>query len=76
MAGQIGMFTRVTYNHKIIKLGKEEFKNILNFGDVKTDYVLVTGSVQGSAKRQLLITAPLRETKKQKKKNYEVLEIR
>ncbi|MFA5071491.1 MAG: 50S ribosomal protein L3 [Candidatus Pacearchaeota archaeon] len=76
MAGQIGMFSRVTYNHKIIKLGKEEFKNILNFGDVKTDYVLVTGSVQGPAKRQLLITAPLRETKKQKKKNYEVLEIR
>jgi len=76
MAGQIGMFTRVTYNHKIIKLGKEEFKNLLNFGDVKTDYIIVTGSVQGPAKRQLLITAPLRETRKQKKKNYEVLEIR
>ena len=76
MAGQIGMFSRVTYNHKILELGKEKFKNILNFGDVKTDYAIVAGSVQGPAKRQLLITAPLRETKKQKKKNYEVLEIR
>jgi large subunit ribosomal protein L3 len=76
MAGQIGMFTRVTYNHKILELGKEKFKNLKNFGDIKTDYVIITGSVQGPAKRQLLITAPLRETKKQKKKNYEVLEIR
>jgi large subunit ribosomal protein L3 len=76
MAGQLGMFTRVTYNHKILEIGKEKFKGIKNFGDIKTDYVVVAGSVQGPEKRQLLITAPLRETKKQKKKNYEVLEIR
>ena len=76
MAGQIGMFTRVTYNHKILEIGKEKFKNIKNFGDIKTDYVIVAGSVQGPEKRQLLLTAPLRETKKQKKKNYEVIELR
>ena len=78
MAGQLGMFTRVVYNSKILDLGKSEdkFKNIKNFGDVKTDYIIVTGSVQGPAKRQLLITAPLRESKKQTKKNYELLEIR
>ncbi len=76
MAGQIGMFTRVTNNHKIIKVGKGEIKNIENFGDIKTEYVIVTGSVQGPAKRQLLITAPLRETKKQKKKNYDLIELR
>lgn len=78
-AGQLGMFTRVIYNHKIIDLGKAEegkFKNIKNFGDVKTDYILVSGSVQGPAKRQLLMTQPLRQTKKQLKKNYELLEIR
>jgi len=78
MAGQLGMFTRAVYNNKIIDLGHSDgkFKNIKNYGDVKTDYVVVQGSVQGSAKRQLIITAPLRATKKQLKKNYELVELR
>ena len=78
MAGQLGMFTRVVYNNKILDLGKSEgkFKNIKNYGDINTDYIIVKGSVQGPAKRQLLITTPLRETKKTKKKNYELIEIR
>jgi len=79
-AGQLGMFTRVIYNNKIIGIGKAEnedkLKNIKNFGEIRTDYLLVTGSVAGPAKRQLLITVALRPTKKQSKKNYEVLEIR
>ncbi|MFH1325713.1 MAG: 50S ribosomal protein L3 [archaeon] len=78
MAGQLGMFTRVVYNNKIIDLGKtdEKFKGIKNYGDVKTDYLIVQGSVQGSVKRQLVATNPLRGTKKQLKKNYELLELR
>lgn len=80
MAGQLGMFTRAVYNNKIIKVGKsedkKELKNIHNFGDVKTDYIILRGSVQGPAKRQLLATYPLRETKKQSKKNYEFIELR
>jgi len=74
-AGQLGMFTRVIYNNKIIDLGKAEdkFKNLKNYGNVNNDYIIVAGSVQGSAKRQLLITAPLRETKKQSKKNFEFI---
>ncbi len=79
MAGQLGMFTRIVYNNKIMELGKStdrELKNIKNFGNVKTDYVIVQGSVQGPAKRQLLITSPLRGTKKQLKKSYELLELR
>jgi large subunit ribosomal protein L3 len=78
MAGQLGMFTRVVYNNMIVDLGKsdDKFKNIKNYGDVKTDYIIVRGSIQGPAKRQLLITAPLRETKKQKKKNYALEELR
>ncbi|MGD9275732.1 MAG: 50S ribosomal protein L3 [Candidatus Pacearchaeota archaeon] len=78
MAGQLGMFSRVVYNNKILEIGKNEdreLKSIKNFGDVKTDYVIVKGSVQGPAKRQLLITSPLRETKKTKKQDYEVLEV-
>ena len=80
MAGQIGMFTRIIYNNKIIDIGKSEnknwLKNIKNFGNIKTDYLIINGSVQGPSKRQLLLTAPLRKTKKQQKKNYEFIELR
>ncbi len=78
MAGQMGMFTRISYNKKIIEIkkqGENEIKNIKNFGNTKTDYMIVEGSVQGPAKRALVITAPLRETKKQKKKSYDFLEV-
>ncbi len=76
MAGQLGLFTRVHYNQKILSLGKSEdlkegLKGIKNYGDIKTDYLIVSGSVQGPSKRQILMTAPLRESKFQKKKNYE-----
>lgn len=78
MAGQLGMFSRVIYNNKILDLGKadDKFKAIKNYGDVKTDYIVVTGSVQGSAKRQMILTQPLRPTKKQLKKDYELIELR
>jgi len=78
MAGQLGMFTRAIYNNKIIDIGSENknLKSIKNFGDVKTDYILVKGSVQGVPKRPLIITSPLRESKKQKKYNFELVEIK
>ncbi|MFA4953592.1 MAG: 50S ribosomal protein L3 [Candidatus Pacearchaeota archaeon] len=81
MAGQMGMFTRIIYNNKIIDLGKSsdrkiDLKNIKNYGNVKTDYVIVNGSVQGPAKRQLIMSAPLRVSKMQKKKQFEFLELR
>jgi len=77
-AGQLGMFTRVVYNNKIIDLGKknETVKNIKNYGEINSEYILVKGSVQGPSKRQLLLTQALRETKKQKKKEYEFIELR
>ena len=83
MAGQLGMFSRVTYNNKIMKIGSQEelsnedkMKNMKNFGDVKTDYVILAGSIQGPAKRSLIMTLPLRPTKKQLKKDFELLELR
>lgn len=78
MAGQMGLFTRVVYNNKIIEMAKasdKPIKNIKNYGDLKNDYVLVYGSVQGPAKRQLLMTAPLRKTKKQNKKDYNLVRL-
>ncbi len=75
MAGQLGMFTRVEYNKKIVDLKKaseKSMKSIKNYGDIKTNYLILTGSVQGSAKRQILVTAPLRKSKMQTKKNFEL----
>lgn len=76
MAGQLGMFSRLQYNYKIIDLGKVN-ENInpkqgwKNFGNIKTEYIILQGSVPGPSKRQLLLTLPLRATKKQLKKQYE-----
>ena len=81
MAGQMGYFTRVVYNNKIV-LVDDNTKNInpkngfKKFGKIKGDYLIVQGSIQGPSKRQLLITAPLRASKKQTKKNYEFIELR
>ncbi len=76
MAGQLGKFTRVHYNQKVIVTGNDEevkksLKAIKNYGNVNMDYVIVSGSVQGPAKRQVFITAPLRKSKMSAKKNYE-----
>lgn len=82
MAGQMGYFTRVIYNNKIIFVAnfKEEDINpsqgFKNFGKIKNDYALIYGSVQGPAKRQLIITISLRPSKDQIKKNYEFIELR
>lgn len=82
MAGQMGFFTRVVYNNKIIDINNIKEKDInpkqgfRHFGKIKTDYIIVHGSIQGPAKRPLLITVALRPIKKQTKKSYELLELR
>ena len=81
-AGQLGMFSRVIYNQKILALGKIHEKDINppegfpHYGKIKNDYIIIKGSVQGPDKRQLLLTHPLRPTKKAKKKNFEFLGLR
>jgi len=77
MAGQLGMFTRIINNNKIIDMGKAEdkFKGLKKYGDLKTDYIVVRGSVQGPSKRQIVITAPARTTKKQSKKSFEMVRL-
>jgi large subunit ribosomal protein L3 len=81
MAGQHGLHTRAIYNSNILDIGskenaKEILKGMKHYGDVNTDYILLTGSVMGPVKRQILLTTPLRITKKQNKKNYELVELR
>jgi len=82
MAGQTGFFTRVSYNNKIIHIGKSSEKRSnpkagwKQYGKIKTEYIVLRGSVQGPAKRPLLLTRALRPTRKQLKKNYEFIELR
>ncbi len=82
MAGQMGFFMRLVYNSPIIavekysdksNLTKEEFKH---YGYVKNDCLMLAGSVQGTPERPLLITSALRPTKKQAKKQFELIELR
>jgi len=81
MAGQLGYFTRLCFNNKILSIGKISEKNINpefgfeHFGKIKTDYLILRGSVQGPAKRQLLLTSSLRPTKKQLKKNLDFISL-
>ncbi|MBU3913477.1 MAG: 50S ribosomal protein L3 [Nanoarchaeota archaeon] len=80
-AGQLGMQTRINYNSSLVEIGKISEKNInpkqgwSNFGNIKTEYVIVRGSVPGPAKRQLLLTSPLRATKSSSKKKYEFIKL-
>ncbi len=81
MAGQMGMLTRVHYNTNILTTGTITEKNInpkqgfMHYGFVTSNYIIVKGSVQGPAKRQILITPALRPTKATMKKKYEFQEL-
>ncbi len=80
-AGQLGMHTRIQYNNKIIEIGRINEKNInpvqgwKHYGNIRTEYIILRGSVSGPAKRQLLLTSPLRRSKKQDKKNFEFVRL-
>ena len=82
MAGQMGFFTRISYNSQVIDMGKISEKNInpkggwKHYGNIKTNYIILKGSVPGPSKRQLLLTPSLRAGKKQLKKDFEFVDIK
>lgn len=82
MAGQTGFFSRAVYNTKIIESGRVSEKDInpksgfSHYGKIKTDYLILRGSLPGPIKRQLVLTPTIRPTKKQLKKNMEFIELR
>ena len=77
MAGQLGMFSRVHYNHPVLTTGKVSENDInpssgfKKYGKIKGSYILVKGSVQGPAKRAILVTPSFRATKKAAKQKLE-----
>ena len=80
LSGQLGMFSRPHYNLKVlasssISSDKVKLKPFKNYGNIKTNYLVLHGSVQGPAKRQVLLTAPLRPSLKQTRKKLEMIEV-
>jgi large subunit ribosomal protein L3 len=82
MAGQLGYFTRVLLNNLILKSGKISEMNInkeggfKHYGNIKTEFLVINGSLQGPQKRPLLLTPSFRPTKKQTKQKLEFIELR
>lgn len=65
MMGQMGYNTRTEFNKLIVKIGKAGERitpdgGFLNYGEVKSDYVLIKGSVPGPAKRLVRLKYSIR----------------
>lgn len=68
-AGQTGYHLRTQYNNVIMKLGDNpEDVNpkggFVNYGLVKSSYIMVKGSLQGAKKRLLFLSEPIKSNKK------------
>ncbi len=77
MAGQLGMFSRVHYNHPVLTTNSITEKDInpksgfKRYGQIKSSYLIIKGSVQGPAKRAILVTPSFRPTKRAAKQQLE-----
>ncbi|MCS7123351.1 MAG: 50S ribosomal protein L3 [Candidatus Aenigmarchaeota archaeon] len=65
MAGQMGFQRRTEYNKLILKIGENGSEinpkgGIVNYGLVKTSYIILKGSVPGSRKRLVFLREPIR----------------
>jgi len=63
--GKMGFHQRTEYNKLCLKIGdKPEEVNqkggFLHYGVIKNDYIIIKGSVTGSANRQVVLTEPMR----------------
>ncbi|MEM1982139.1 MAG: 50S ribosomal protein L3 [Sulfolobales archaeon] len=64
-AGQLGFHRRTEFNKRIIKIGSNWYEVVPSggfphYGLVKSDYVLIKGSVMGVPKRPLVLRHPIR----------------
>lgn len=78
LPGHLGYNTRTEYNKLVLKIGKnpEEINpkgGFLHYGDVRTQFVLLKGSVPGPAKRLIRLTFPRR--KPEKVPSYDIVHI-
>ena len=82
MAGQTGFQTRPEYNKMNVNMGKlsetdiNKEEGFHRYGKIKSDYIVLKGSIPGVKKRGLLITRALRPTKLTSKQKLEFIEFR
>jgi len=76
-AGKMGYHQRTEYNRLVLKSVKAEDVNqkggIKHYGKIKGEAVLIKGSIGGAAKRPVLMTVPMRKTKKPE--SFEIVKI-
>jgi large subunit ribosomal protein L3 len=81
LAGQTGYHSRVVYNNLVLKIGKISEKNINpkqgfhKYGNIKTDFIILRGSIPGTKKRAVMITPSTRASKKISKLKFENVEL-
>jgi len=66
-AGQMGYHQRTQYNNYILEISDDANRvnpngGFLRYGNVRSTYVLIKGSVPGASKRLIQMTVPLRKT--------------
>jgi large subunit ribosomal protein L3 len=82
ISGQMGFHTRIVYNSLVLDKKNINEKDITpgtgfhKYGKINGDYIILAGSVQGTKKRQILLTKPLRAPKNKLKNKYELIELR
>ncbi len=80
-AGQTGYHLRTQYNNQVLKIGSapEEVNpagGFLRYGEVKNDFVLVKGSVQGPKKRLVTLVKAIRCKEQQSLPTIELVSTR
>lgn len=67
-AGQMGYHQRIEYNKRILKIGKDP-KDVnvkggfIRYGDLKSPYIIIEGSIPGTEKRTIRLRYPARPPK-------------
>ncbi len=64
-AGQMGYHQRIEYNKRILKIGKDGKEvnvkgGFIRYGNIKSPYVIIEGSVPGTEKRTIKLRVPAR----------------
>jgi len=67
-AGQMGYHQRIEYNKRILKIGKDGKEinpkgGFIRYGNVRSSYILIEGSIPGPEKRAIRIRHPARPPK-------------
>lgn len=78
--GKMGYHLRTEYNKQIIKIGEKAEEvippgGITNYGFIRSNYLLLKGSIAGPIKSSLILTKAVRPTKKHYQEAPEIIHV-